>query len=230
MRTIPLEKLIAGLCAIPEENFQASAVYDYLKAHPVDEASLQPYLCFSRKQYTRNLIFKNELFELIALCWESGQASTIHNHAGQNCWMAIPSGRLRIQNFRVFEQDDETEYCRIEPAWAFDIDSLNPTEVDPTEPVHQVLNLTEFGQRAGSLHIYSKVIDRCLVYSSTKNQRREVVLRYTSEYGKLCSGGVCESTNNGFALPPCKNSEPFKARLREAFHIFRTVSNRRAAA
>ncbi|MGH9842488.1 MAG: cysteine dioxygenase [Blastocatellia bacterium] len=185
MRTITIEQLIAGLCAIPEGNFQAGTVYDYLKNHPVDESSLRPYLFFSQRQYTRNLIFKTHLFELIALCWESGQASTIHNHAGQNCWMALPTGRLRIQNFRVIEQDAETAYCRIEPAEAFDIDRLKPAEVDPTEPVHQVLNLAEFGRRAVSLHIYSRPIDRCLVYSSTKNQYGEVVLRYTSEYGKL---------------------------------------------
>ncbi len=183
-----IEQLIAGLCAIPDESFRAGTVYDYLKEHPVDEASLQPYLLFSRRQYTRNLIFKNHLFELIALCWDVGQASTIHNHAGQNCWMALPIGRLRIQNFRVIEQDVETAYCRIEPAEAFDIDRLAPAEVDPTEPVHQVLNLAEFGRRAVSLHVYSKPVDRCLVYSPVKNQCGEVVLRYTSEYGQLCPG------------------------------------------
>lgn len=188
IRTMTIEQLIAGLCAIPDESFRAGTVYDYLKEHPVDEASLQPYLLFSRRQYTRNLIFKNHLFELIALCWDVGQASTIHNHAGQNCWMALPIGRLRIQNFRVIEQDVETAYCRIEPAEAFDIDRLAPAEVDPTEPVHQVLNLAEFGRRAVSLHVYSKPVDRCLVYSPVKNQCGEVVLRYTSEYGQLCPG------------------------------------------
>jgi hypothetical protein len=188
MQPITVEQLIAGLCAIPDENFGVSTVYSYLKDHPVAEGSLQPYLFFSRKQYTRNLIFKNHLLELIALCWETGQASTVHNHAGQNCWMAVPAGRLRIQNFRVIEQDVETGYCRIEPTKAFDIDGFNPAGVDPAEPVHQVLNLEEFGRRAVSLHVYSNPIDRCLVYSSTKNQYGEVVLRYTSQYGQLCPG------------------------------------------
>ena len=98
-------------------------VRDYLKQHPVDEHSPEPYISFSEAQYTRNLIFKNYLFELIALCWNAGQASNVHNHAGQNCWMTIPVGRIRVQNFSVLEQDFETGYCRIEPTESMDIDS-----------------------------------------------------------------------------------------------------------
>jgi hypothetical protein len=50
------------------------------------------------------------------------------------------------------------------------------------------LNLAEFGGRVVSLHVYSRPIERCLVYSPLQNRCGEVVLRYTSEYGKLCAG------------------------------------------
>jgi cysteine dioxygenase len=186
--SILVDELVAGLCAIPEAHFGVGTVYDYLKGHPVDEDSLAPYLFFGEQHYTRNLIFKNALFELVAVCWEVGQASQIHNHHEQNCWMAIPAGRLRVQNFRVLEQHAATGYCRLEPTSALDIHRLLPAEVDPAEPVHQVLNRAESGQRAVSLHIYSRPFDRCLVYSLETSQYREVTLRYTSEYGKLAAG------------------------------------------
>jgi len=144
MQSITVDQFIAGLCAIPEEEFSVGTVHEYLKGNPVDERSLQPYLFFSKHRYTRNLIFKNRLFELLALCWDVGQSSQIHNHQDQNCWMAMPLGRLRVQNFRVFEQNGRTNYCRIEPTDAFDIHALMPAEVDPADPVHQVLNLPEF--------------------------------------------------------------------------------------
>jgi cysteine dioxygenase len=186
--SVPVDEFVAGLCDIPEARFRVGTVYDYLQRHPVDEGSLTPYLYISEQHYTRNLIFKNDLFELIAVCWEVGQASQIHNHHQQQCWMAIPVGRLRVQNFRVLEQDAATGYCRPEPTSALDIHRLLPAEVDPAEPVHQVLNLAESGQRAVSLHIYSRPFDRCLVYSLEASQYREVTLRYTSEYGKLAAG------------------------------------------
>ncbi len=183
-----IDQFVNGLCAIPEEHFRVGTVYEYIKDHAVDERSLEPYLLFSKNHYTRNLIFKNDIFELMSICWEVGQCSQIHNHHNQNCWMAIPIGRLRVQNFRVVEQKDAHGYCRLEPTNAFDIHRLMPAEVDPEEPVHQVLNLAEFGQRAVSLHIYSRPFNRCLVYRCETDEYREIPLHYTSEYGKLCEG------------------------------------------
>jgi len=188
IQTVPIEEFVNGLCSVPEQDFRVGSVYDYLKSHPVDEESLERYLFFSKNHYTRNLIFKNELFELIAICWEVGQVSQIHNHHNQNCWMTIPMGKLRVQNFRVVDQNEGTWFCRLEPTNAVDIHQLIPAEVDPEEPVHQVLNLLDFNQRAVSLHIYSRPFDRCLVYSCETNEYREVPLHYTSEYGKLCEG------------------------------------------
>ena len=188
MRTIPLEQLVEGLRAIGPQDFCVGNVHDFLTRHPVDESSLAPFLFFSRKQYTRNLIYRDELFELLAVCWDVGQASFIHNHSEQNCWMSMPVGRLRVQNFRVSEQDEQTGFCRVEPADSFDLHRTAAAEVDPTEPVHQVLNLPEFNQRAVSLHVYSKPFDTCLVYSPARNQFSEMRLCYTSQYGKLCEG------------------------------------------
>lgn len=185
---VQVDQFVTGLCKIPDEDFRPGKVYDYLTRHPVDKQSLEQYLIFSKNHYTRNLIFKNDLFELVAVCWEVGQASQIHNHHNQNCWMAIPIGRLRVQNFRVLEQKDEAGYCRLEPTTAFDIHKDMPAEVDPAEPVHQVLNLAEFDQRAVSLHIYSRPFDRCRVYYFETGEYREIPLHYTSEYGKLCEG------------------------------------------
>jgi Cysteine dioxygenase type I len=188
VQVVHIDHFVGGLCAIPEDDFRVGSVYEYLKGHPVDEGSLAPYIFFSKNHYTRNLIFKSDLFELIAICWDVGQSSQIHNHHNQNCWMSIPTGRLRVQNFRVLDQNEATQYCSLEPTTAFDIHQLMPAEVDPEEPVHQVLNLAEFNQRAVSLHIYSRPYDRCLVYCCETSEYREVPLHYSSEHGTLCEG------------------------------------------
>ena len=188
MHVVTVDEFVAGLRTIPEAEFSVGTVYDYVQNHSVREQSLHPFLFFSKSHYTRNLIFKNDLFELLAICWEVGQASLIHNHYDQNCWMAMPIGRLRVQNFRILEQHGHTGYCRLEPTDAVDIHRLLSAEVDPSEPLHQVLNLPEFNKRAVSLHIYSRPFNRCLVYSQEKNHCQEIQLHYSSVYGKLCPG------------------------------------------
>jgi cysteine dioxygenase len=173
------------LCAIRESEFTLQNVQEFVLRHPVDPESLKPYLFFSKGNYTRNLIFRNDLFECMTICWEIGQSSRIHNHRDQNCWMSAPIGRLKVQNFRVEERDRSHCTCHLVATDSYDMDSAHPAYVDPLEPVHQVLNLAEFNQRAVSLHVYSHPFDTCEIYLREKGTYSDLPLHYTSEYGRL---------------------------------------------
>src|SRR5436305_5335894 len=84
MKQVLLEELITELNSIPERHFSADIVYDCLKTHPVVTRSLQPYLFFDPAHLTRNLVFKNDLFEIIILGWETGQSSPIQSFPREN--------------------------------------------------------------------------------------------------------------------------------------------------
>ena len=179
---------VKELAAIPARDFTLENVQDYIQRHAVLPGTLDKYLFFSKGNYTRNLIFKNELFECMTICWEIGQFSRIHNHRDQNCWMSAPIGRLKVQNFRVEGKQPDGENCGTCDLVATDIyemDGAHPVHVNPLEPVHQVLNLAEYNQRAVSLHVYSKPFDMCEVYSKDKGTYADVPLHYSSEYGRL---------------------------------------------
>ena len=176
---------VNNLAALHARDFTLETVQDYMVSHHIRPETLQKYCFFSKGSYTRNLIFKNQLFECMAICWEVGQASRVHNHRDQNCWMAAPIGRLRIQNFRVDDRDASHGTCKLIPTDTYEMDANNPVHVDPLQPVHQVLNLPEFNQRAVSIHVYSKPFDVCEVYQRDKGTYADVPLHYTSEYGKL---------------------------------------------
>ena len=186
---VSVNQFVKGLAAMPPAEFRPGQVLAYLVSHPVEPSSLHPYLLFSPASYTRNLIFKNELFELIAICWEIGQASRIHNHRDQQCWMAVPIGKLKNQNYLVVARNPEKKSCCLDPSRSFLITPDSPLQVDPHEPVHQVLNLAEFGERAVSLHVYSHPFSSCEVYSLDKGLYWDVDLYYDSEYGRRCTGG-----------------------------------------
>jgi cysteine dioxygenase len=176
---------VNGLAAIPVSNFTLENVQNYILRHAVRPETLEKYLFFSKGNYTRNLIFKNEIFECMTICWEIGQVSRVHNHRDQNCWMSAPIGRLQVQNFRVEEKDPVRGKCRIVATEIYEMDAAHPAYVNPLEPVHQVLNLAEFKQRAVSIHVYSKPFDSCEVYLRDRGTYSDVPLHYTSEYGKL---------------------------------------------
>lgn len=185
---VTMEEFLHGLEEIPAARFEPQTVYDYIAARRIGPDSLQRYLFFTPGSYTRNLIFKNELFEVLALCWEVGQVSRIHNHRDQHCWMAVPIGKLENQNYRVFDRDPQRGTCRLEPSRTVLITPAAPLGVDLDEPVHQVCNRPEYRERAVSIHVYSRPFNTCEVYSLEHGKYYDADLSYTSEYGKLCPG------------------------------------------
>jgi cysteine dioxygenase len=184
---ITIHDFTQGLAAIREEDFTHQAVLDYLERNPVDLESLNPYVYFSGDQYTRNLIQSTPLYELLAICWDIGQTSPIHNHANQRCWMAIAYGRVQVQNFRLVKRNDATHYCELEATTNFIIDAERPAEVDPEEPIHLVANPSSFGSRAVTLHIYSRPFATCEIYDFKGRRFEEVQLSNSTEFGVLKS-------------------------------------------
>jgi cysteine dioxygenase len=182
---IPIQDFVAQLRKFPETAFgPIEQILNFLTHVPVAPDTLAPYLNWDRQHYTRNLIDKTPLYELVAICWEVGQASSVHNHKDQNCWMAVPIGRLQVENFHVVSQKLEEGISQLETADTVEMNPTHPCAVDPLEPVHRVLNPREFNQRAVSLHVYSRPFDTCVVYSPERGTCGEIKLHYTTEYGK----------------------------------------------
>ncbi len=170
-------------CCSAEDFHDVSKVHALLRHSPVEPESIQQYLLWDPQHYTRNLIEKTPLFELLAICWEVGQYSSIHNHMNQNCWMAAPIGKLLVQNYKVLQENLGAGSCDIVPTNIVEMNPENPAAVDPADPVHMVYNPKEFGERAVSLHVYSRPYDSCVVYSEEQHKCGTIKLSYTSEYG-----------------------------------------------
>ena len=111
-----------------------------------------------------------------------------HNHCEQRCWMTVPIGRLKGQNFAVEEIDESKGYCKLKETDAFELAECLAAKVELEEPIHQILNLPEYNDRAVSIHIYSKPYDHCISYCQDTDTFKDVKLNYTSVGGRLCEG------------------------------------------
>ena len=184
-KIVPIQTLVQELRRMPATNFiDTEPLRRVLQQMPVESDSLVPYLNWDRQHYTRNLIDRTPLYELMAICWEVGQASSVHNHKDQNCWMAVPIGPLHVENFHLVHQDLEHGQCKLEPSNTVEMNISHPCAVDPADPVHRVVNPREFNQRAVSLHVYSRPFDSCVVYSPEQGTCGEIKLHFNTEYGK----------------------------------------------
>lgn len=131
-------------------------------------------------EYTRNLVELTDEFELILLCWDAGQESPIHNHEGQNCWMAILEGPMEELHFR--HDPDGSPDRRVEPG---DLRRFEPGQVAFIRDeiaLHQVR--TSAGKRAASLHLYAGPITECNCYCSETGKITRRELAYTTVRGE----------------------------------------------
>jgi cysteine dioxygenase len=184
-RQLSIQDFVSELHKFPEAAFNHTGeILAFLEHTVVAAESLVPYSCWDRQHYTRNLIDKTPLYELIAICWEVGQISSVHNHRDKNCWMLVPSGRLLVENFHLAAQDLDRGYCELTPTNTVEMNPARPCAVDPADPVHRVVNPKHFGERAVSLHIYSRPFDTCVVYSPEQGTCGVIQLHYTTTFGK----------------------------------------------
>ena len=184
-KQLSIQDFVSELRKFPERSFEGTGeLLAFLQQTSVSPQTLTPYLNWDRQHYTRNLIDKTDFYELIAICWEVGQVSSVHNHRDQNCWMSVPIGRLLVENFHLVSQDVDHGQCQLTPTDTCEMNPTNPCAVDPADPVHRVVNPKHFGERAVSLHIYSRPFDTCVVYSPEQGTCGVIKLHYNTTFGK----------------------------------------------
>src|SRR6476660_10626514 len=99
-KQLSIQDFVAELRKFPQPAFdRTDQIIHFLEKTQIFPDTLAQYLTWDRQHYTRNLVDKTPLYELVAICWEIGQSSSVHNHREQNCWMAAPMGKLRVENF-----------------------------------------------------------------------------------------------------------------------------------
>ena len=70
----------------------------------VNVNALEDCIGYSEDGYQRNVIKKNEHYELVAICWTPGQDTPIHDHTGSDCAFLIVSG---VSTETVYETNSE---------------------------------------------------------------------------------------------------------------------------
>ncbi len=184
---VAVEGIVETLRGVPPARFQPGEICTRLAGVFLDARTLAPYLHFSPRRYTRNLIYRDDVFELLALCWEPHTESPIHNHSGQLCWLSIQRGALRLENFTSLDGPGPGANIRLVPNGGVDRAPEGVLDLQQGDDgIHRVSN--PFDERAVSLHVYSRPYDTCLAYDPAARTSREIRLHYHSVGGKLVEG------------------------------------------
>ncbi|HWX76800.1 MAG TPA: cysteine dioxygenase family protein [Candidatus Acidoferrales bacterium] len=146
---------------------------DILDRLVITTEDVRPHSLFSEKRYARNLVYKDREFEIMIMCWNSGQRSSIHDHAGSLGGLKILQGELTECLFAraangMIKSLSSADYA------------IENTRVEETSLIHQISNLQSENGKAVSVHIYVPPLVRMNVYSLEDAAVRNILPQYFS--------------------------------------------------
>jgi len=126
------------------------------------------YCFWDEKRYTRNLVFKNDLYEMIIICWNEGQQSPIHDHSASDCFMAFVQGAAEETYYYIERwKEDPTECPDLRRGDSHQFSEGEVSYIADDLGLHRIRPVNG---RAVSLHIYSPPITSCSVFLQDLNR------------------------------------------------------------
>lgn len=157
-----LGKLIDALASY-ETQIPIDDLRRHMELNPVVLQDVEPYLVFGDDKYARNPIFRNEYFEMLCLCWKSGQRSPIHDHKGSNCCVRVLEGTITATDFELVPSG------YIKALRSADLQPHMVTGLESAD-IHQMSNLQMVGRNVATLHVYTYPQATINVYSLVDNK------------------------------------------------------------
>lgn len=182
MSTEPIQHFVEQLNAEFARDMRGPNVLALLEDYVANHDDWRRFAMFREDgtRYSRNLVERNDAYELLVLCWGPGQTSPIHNHEGQNCWMAILEGAIEEVYYRfpdgsgspLAQVGEPTTYRAGQAGYISDEIALH-------------LIRPSGDARAVSLHLYSRPFDKCNLYCPDTSEVTLCRLGYHSRHGEL---------------------------------------------
>ncbi|GBG30791.1 Cysteine dioxygenase 1 [Hondaea fermentalgiana] len=137
-----------------------------LSAVRINESEYARYLRFHNKAYTRNLVGYDvpsddgrAKFTVLILCWDKGQMSPIHDHAGSSCWVKVLQGQVReIRYDTASDPDAPPRVIR-----DLTLGAQGTCYINDTQGVHSMGNPNP-DQVSVSLHVYAPPYVLCRLF------------------------------------------------------------------
>jgi cysteine dioxygenase len=196
-KSVSIGGFVEDLRSFESEPITRDRMLGYFQETAVERASLAPYVHFRPDTYTRNLVYRDDLLELMAVCWQPGQRTVIHTHNGQLGWMGVEQGALAVVNYKwigcnAADNQNVAGMDCLAGATELDLDRLEVQEcypggpintVDKVQTIHQVV--VQGKEPVISLHLYSRPIDSCVAFDLQQKRCYRRVLTFYSKYGDV---------------------------------------------
>jgi len=160
MRNLPLHELISALDAVQG----ADGYLPVLRSMPVATQELERLATWNVRHYTRNVLVQREGYELLLICFEPGQRTSIHDYDSENAFVHPVLGEVLEERFTLdAEGRPVLGSQQVLNTGAF-------SHLQGGNSIHRYTNLG--GTRAMSLNLYAPPLRKWRVYDERSGRAR----------------------------------------------------------
>ena len=160
--TDKLAPLLSYLESLTDERADVQLLAEALgRLDGLTAEDLRDYAVYDPHDYRRNLIVEGERYEVLLLCWRSGQRSPIHDHAHSVCGVKVLEGKMTEVRYR---------HAPCGQVAATDARVLEEGGICASvdHDIHEISNLEAPGNDLATLHIYSPPLREMAMYHPTR--------------------------------------------------------------
>jgi cysteine dioxygenase len=162
---LTLDDFILEMNKVPSLKLKLAQLQDWVARLDLKNMAIANHICFSPENYQRQILYRDSNCEIILVCWQPGQFSSIHDHGDSLNVTRVYRGVLTSRTFTRNDSATETLSTLL-----LDEKYLQPGEligVDRAQ-IHQLANTSE--ENLITLNFYAKPLQQMQVYNSTREQ------------------------------------------------------------
>jgi len=141
-----------------------------------------PYLVPNPERYARRLLHRDpdNRYTVIAMVWNIGQGTPLHDHAGIWCVECVYQGRIRVTSYNCQGGDPEHDIVQFKQETTIHAGVGEAGALIPPFEYHVLENAG--AAPAVTLHVYGGEMDHCHIFEPVENGwlRRYRELSYTA--------------------------------------------------
>jgi predicted metal-dependent enzyme (double-stranded beta helix superfamily) len=140
------------------------------------------FLVPNPERYARRLVHRDpdDRYTVIAMVWNVGQGTPLHDHAGIWCVECVYSGKIRVTSYNCHGGDPEHDIVQFKQETVIRAGVGQAGALIPPFEYHVLENDSEVP--AVTLHVYGGEMDHCHIFEPVENGwlRRYRELSYTA--------------------------------------------------
>lgn len=208
-----LQELVSQLHRVfRHDHINIDYVRTLMESYESNPKDWKKFAKFDVHRYTRNLVDEgNGKFNLMVLCWNEGQSSSIHSHAGSHCFLKVLAGDVKEE---LYEWPEQSMTSQTEETTTIEAKQENEmkqreehifhknqcTYISDDIGLHRVENPSHT-DKAVTLHLYSPPFDECYCFDQRTGKKLTAKVTFWSKFGKRTPFGkdpnkICSRENN----------------------------------